>query len=71
MIFDNELYFGWVCRPWYNKENRDQVCEIKDVKLYTKEEAKLHIRDYNDTKITLINYIFNFIDNYEKDLIIK
>ena len=54
-----------------NSDNKDQICEIKDVKIFTKQEAKEHIRDYNTTKIELIDIVFNFIENYNNDLIIK
>ena len=54
-----------------NNENKEQICEIKDVKILTKEEAIEIIRDYNNTKREVITILYNFIENYEKDLIIK
>ena len=54
-----------------NKENKDQINEIKHVCLYNKNESLGKIRDYNHTKIDLINYIFNFLKNYNNDYRIK
>ena len=39
--------------------------------MFTRKEAKDHIRDYNSTKFELIDVVFNFIENYNNDLIIK
>jgi len=54
-----------------NKENKDQITEIKDVSLLTYEEAKKKIRNYNNTKIEILDKIFDFIKNYQKDLILN
>ena len=72
--YRNIYYFG-ICKNTknikINKENKDQINEIKDVKMFTRQEAKDHIRDYNTTKFELIDIVFNFIENYNNDLIIK
>tara|TARA_B100000424_G_C22911040_1_gene484670 strand:- start:291 stop:1076 length:786 start_codon:yes stop_codon:yes gene_type:complete len=72
--YRNIYYFG-ICKNTenikINKENPDQVNEIKDVKIFTRKEAKDHIRDYNSTKFELIDVVFNFIEKYNNDLIIK
>ena len=69
------IYYIGICKNIenirMNLDNKDQICEIKDVKIFTKQEAKEHIRDYNTTKIELIDIVFNFIENYNNDLIIK
>ena len=69
------IYYLGICKNTnnlrINKNNRYQISEIKNVSICTKEDAKNKIRDYNTTKIELIDKVFNFIDNYNKDLIIK
>ena len=64
--YRNIYYFG-ICKNTenikINKENKDQINEIKDVKMFTRQEAKDHIRDYNTTKFKLIDVVFNFIEN--------
>ena len=69
------IYYVGICKNTNNikvdANNRDQLSEIKDVKILTKNEAKDHIRDYNITKINVINSIFNFIDKYKNDLVFK
>ena len=54
-----------------NLKNKDQIYEIKDISICTKEESKNKIRDYNITKLEIIDKVFNFIDNYNNDLLIK
>jgi hypothetical protein len=69
------IYYLGICKNTnnlrINKNNRYQICEIKNVSICTKEDAKNKIRDYNTTKIELIDKVFNFIDNYNNDLLIK
>jgi ADP-ribose pyrophosphatase YjhB (NUDIX family) len=54
-----------------NKENKEQINEIKQVKLLTYNESLKKIRDYNYTKIKLIESIFNYISKYNNDYNLK
>jgi len=69
------IYYVGICKNTKNIKvdinNRDQLSEIRDVKILTKNEAIDHIRDYNITKIDMINSIYNFIDKYKNDLVFK
>jgi len=69
------IYYVGICNEIKNIKvdinNRDQLSEIKDVKILTKNEAIDHIRDYNMSKIDMINHIFYFIDKYKNDLVFK
>jgi len=74
-IYYRNIYYVGICKNINNikvdTNNREQLSEIKDVKILTKNEAIDHIRDYNTTKIDIINSIFNFIDKYTNDLVFK
>lgn len=48
-------------------ENEDQYTEIKDIQWLTKEESLLKLRNYHYTRKRVIEDIFNFMDNLEKD----
>jgi len=69
------IYYVGICKNTKNivldKDNHEQLCEISNVKLFTKQESIEHIRDYNITKYELIKFIFKFIEGYKKDLRIK
>jgi ADP-ribose pyrophosphatase YjhB (NUDIX family) len=69
------IYYIGLCKNTenikINKENKEQINEIKQVKLFTKDESLNKIRDYNTTKIKLINYIFDYINNYNNDYKLK
>ena len=54
-----------------NIQNKEQINEIKEVCLYTKNESLNKIRDYNKTKINLINCIFEFLEKFNDDYKIK
>ena len=54
-----------------NKDNLNQINEVKDVKLVTNNEAINLIRDYNTTKYKIINNIFKFIEKYKEDFIVN
>ena len=66
IVYTNIYYFG-IClndsNIFLNKENKEQINEIKDVKFFSKEEAIEKIRDYNLSKIDIIKNTFDFIDN--------
>ena len=74
-IYYRNIYYVGICKNINNikvdTNNRDQLSEIRDVKILTKNEAIDRIRDYNTTKIDTINSIFNFIDKYTNDLVFK
>ena len=69
------IYYVGICKNINNIRvdinNRDQLSEIKDIKILTRDEAIDHIRDYNSTKIDIINRIFEFINKYKNDLVFK
>lgn len=72
--YKNIYYVGYcnnVENIYINHENKDQVNEIKDVKLYTKEESLNKIRDYNIQKIIIIEKIFNFLEKYKLDFTLE
>lgn len=66
IVYTNIYYFG-IClndsNIFLNKKNKEQINEIKDVKFFSKEEAIKKIRDYNLSKIDIIENTFDFIDN--------
>jgi len=68
------IYYIGICKSTenikINKDNMNQVNEIKDVLLLSENEAMGKIRGYNTTKYKLISLIFKFINNYKKELII-
>ena len=72
--YENIYYIG-ICKNdsniKINKENTNQINEVKDTRLFTKKEALSKIRHYNVSKLNIINEIFEFIDKYKNDLILK
>jgi len=74
VMYENMYYIG-ICKNIdnikVNTSNKNQIMEIKEVGLYTEEEALTKIRDYNINRKTVISDIFKFIQNYKNDLIIK
>jgi len=68
------IYYIGICKNTenvkINPDNNNQINEIKDVIFLTEAEAINKIRKYNTTKYKLISYIFKFINNYKKELII-
>ena len=53
-----------------DKDNKDQVTELKDIKWVTKSEALGMIRDYHHTRFKIINDIFNLIDSLSEKYIL-
>ena len=49
---------------YIDKNKKDQVTEISDIKWFNKADALSIIRSYENNKTDLINKIFKFIDNY-------
>ena len=68
------IYYIGICKNTenvkINPDNNNQINEIKDVIFLTEAEAIHKIRKYNTTKYKLISYIFKFINNNKKKLII-
>ena len=53
-----------------DKDNKDQVTELKDIKWVTKSESLSMIRDYHHTRYKIINEIFSFIDSLSEKYIL-
>lgn len=74
MQYENIYYIG-LCNNdkniKINKNNPEQINEVKDIGLFTKKDALLKIRHYNISKLKIINNIFDFAQNYKNDLILK
>lgn len=66
VIYKNIYYIG-ICisknNIFINENNKDQINEIKQVKLFTKKQASDSLRDYNSEKLNIINKTFNLINN--------
>ena len=50
--------------------NKEQINEVSDIQWLTYDESNSKIRSYNNTKYEIIDRVFNFINNYRKDLFI-
>ena len=74
IIYENIYYIG-ICKNdeniRINANNIHQINEIKNIGLYNKIDALSKIRPYNKSKIDIIIKVFEFIDKYKKDLILK
>lgn len=72
--YQNIYYIG-ICNTIENLKinikNKNQITEIKEIGIFTESEALQKIRDYNISKKECINQIYNFINSYSKDLILK
>lgn len=55
---------------YIDKDNKDQVTELKDIKWVTKSEALSMIRDYHHTRFKIINDIFHLIDSLSEKYIL-
>jgi len=74
IVYKNIYYIGILKNKdnlILNNKNKLQCLEVGDVKLFNKNECIKHIRYYNKTKIKVIEFIFNFIDKYNNNMIIK
>lgn len=69
------IYYIGICKNTnnirINKDNTHQKNEISNVKIVTKETAKSLLRKYNNTKYDTIEYIFNFVEKYKNDFVLK
>jgi len=53
-----------------NKNNKEQICEVKSIKWISKDNYKDYVRDYSDYKMNVLNNIFNFLSsNYTEQII--
>lgn len=53
-----------------DKDNKDQVTELKGIKWLTQKESLDIIRDYHHTRYKIINEIFSFIDSLSEKYIL-
>ena len=69
------IYYIGICKNTDNiridKNNIHQKNEIRDVKIVTKEMAKSLLRKYNTSKYETLDYIFDFIEKYKNDFVLK
>lgn len=67
------IYYIGICKNteniYINPKNRDQILEIKNVELCDRKTAISKIRDYNVSKIEIINKVFNFIEKNNNNII--
>ena len=69
------IYYIGICKNTENiridTDNTHQKNEISNVSIVTKETAKSLLRKYNITKYETLDYIFNFVEKYKKDFVLK
>ena len=69
------IYYIGICKNTDNiridKNNIHQKNEISNINIVTKEEAKRLLRKYNTTKYETLDYIFDFIEKYKNDFVLK
>ena len=67
------IYYIGICKNTQNlklnKKNQQQLLEIKNVELCDHETALSKIRDYNSSKIEIIDKIFDFIEKNNNNII--
>ena len=67
------IYYIGICKNKINlrinPDNYQQLLEIKNVELCDRKTAKSKIRDYNTSKITIIDKIFDFIERNNNNII--
>jgi len=75
LVTYENLYYVGICKHInnikINKHNRHQIIEVKKVELLNELESINNIRDYNYEKKEVIKKVFEFIKNYNNDLILK
>lgn len=72
--YKNIYYIGYCCNInniKIDNTNKEQLSEIKNVMLKSKEECMNSIRDYNKTKKDLVELVYTFLSNYENDFTIE
>ena len=74
-IYYRNVYYIGICKNIenirINSDNIHQKNEIKDIKILTKNKAESLLRKYNNTKYEILDYIFDFIENYKNDFVLK
>jgi len=67
------IYYIGICKNKenvkLNMDNHQQLLEIKNVEMCDRETAKSKIRDYNSSKIEIIDKIFDFIEKNNNNII--
>ncbi len=72
--YKHVYYIGKInneCDLKIDKDNKNQYTEVKSIEWCTKGKCLEKIRDYNHSKIKIINDFFDFIDNYKGYISIK
>jgi 8-oxo-dGTP pyrophosphatase MutT (NUDIX family) len=72
--YKHVYYIGKInneCELRIDKDNKNQYTEVKSIEWCTKEQCLEKIREYNHSKIKIINDFFDFIDNYKGYISIK
>tara|TARA_B100000214_G_scaffold366862_1_gene336346 strand:- start:21 stop:851 length:831 start_codon:yes stop_codon:yes gene_type:complete len=72
--YKHVYYIGFIdkqCDLKINMDNKDQYTEIKDIKWCSKKECIEKVRDYDTSKLSLINKFFNYLENYKKVVVIE
>ncbi len=68
------IYYLAMCKKNINlsidKNNKNQVHEVRDIKWMNKENYKIYTRDYSDYKLKILKEIFEFLDsNYKNNIL--
>ena len=73
-IYKNIYYIAKVKDNNYDlfidKDNKDQVSEIRSIKWISKNDCLTKIRDYSDYKLQVVDNIFNFIYSNKNNIIL-
>jgi 8-oxo-dGTP pyrophosphatase MutT (NUDIX family) len=74
IIYKNVYYIGKIKNNDYNlklnRNNVNQISEIRTIKWLDKNECLTKIRDYSDYKLKVVNDIFNFIYSNKNNIIL-
>jgi 8-oxo-dGTP pyrophosphatase MutT (NUDIX family) len=74
IVYKNIYYIGKIKVNNYNlyidKQNRDQVSEIRTIKWFSIIDCLTRIRDYSDYKLNVVDKIFNFIYSNKNNIIL-
>ena len=73
-VYKNIYYIAKIKDNNYNlhidKQNKDQVSEIRSIKWFTRNDCLTRIRDYSDYKLNVVDKIFNFIYSNKNNIIL-
>jgi len=74
IVYKNIYYIGKIKVNNYNlyidKQNSDQVSEIRSIKWFSIIDCLTRIRDYSDYKLNVVDKIFNFIYSNKNNIIL-